>query len=96
MAAAGGDEYREVTGPMMDPVENWVARNDSTPKFLDEILRAKSNKYHSEPCWLVVYLNMGGEFGIGQKKTKADIARVKARYTSSFEAISVLWKGSFY
>lgn len=89
------NEYREVRGPTMDPVENWVARGDSIPKFLDEAVRAKSKKRYSAPCWLVVYLNIS-ENGIRQKQTEAAIAEVKARYASSFEAISVLWKGRLY
>jgi hypothetical protein len=43
------------------------------------------------PCWLVVYLN-----GIRQKETEEVILAVKARYASSFERISVLWKQKIY
>lgn len=90
-----GEEYREVRGPRMDPVGDWVARGESIPKFLDEAISAKSKKRYSAPCWLVVYLNIS-EWGIRQKETEATIAEAKARYASSFEAISVLWKGCLY
>jgi hypothetical protein len=90
-----GKEYREVKGTTMDPVENWVARGDSIPKFLDEAVSAKRRKHYSEPCWLVVYLNIS-EYGIRQKETEAIIAEVKARYASSFQAVSVVWKGRLY
>ena len=72
-----------------------VARSDVIAKFLDEAVSAKRGKYYSAPCWLVVYLNIS-EYGIRQKETEAIIAEVKARYGSSFEAISVLWKGRLY
>jgi hypothetical protein len=90
-----GKEYREVKGLTMDPVEDWVARGDSIPKFLDEAVAAKSGKRYGAPCWLVVYLNIS-EYGIRQKETEAAISQIKARYASSFEAISVLWKGRLY
>jgi hypothetical protein len=90
-----GEEYREVKGLTMDPVENWVARGESIPKFLDKAVSAKSNKHYSGPCWLVIYLNIG-EYGIRQEETEAAIAEVKARYACSFGAISVLWKGRLY
>ena len=90
-----GDEYREPKGLTMDPVENWVARGESIPKYLDETVNAKSKKYYSVPCWLVVYLNIS-EYGIRQQETEAAIAQVKARYEASFEAISVLWNGRLY
>jgi hypothetical protein len=90
-----GLEYREVSGPTMDPVENWVARADSIPKYLDEAVVAKSEKHYSSPCWLVVYLNIS-EYGIRQKETEAVLEETKARYAPLFEAISVLWKGRIY
>jgi hypothetical protein len=79
----------------MDPEEDWTARGDSIPKFLDEAVAAKSGKRYEAPCWLVVYLNIS-EYGIRQKETEAAISQIKARYASSFEAISVLWKGRLY
>lgn len=90
-----GQEYREVTGPTMDPVENWIARADLIPKYLDEVINAKGEKRYSSPCWLVVYLNIS-EYGIRQKETEAVIAETKVRYAHMFQAISVFWKGRLY
>jgi hypothetical protein len=39
-----GEEYRQVRGPKMDPVEDWVARGDSIPRYLDETISAKTKK----------------------------------------------------
>jgi hypothetical protein len=76
-------------------VENWIERAESIPKFLHELVCAKSRKHYSAPCWLVIYLNIS-EYGIRQKETEAVIEEVKARYGQVFEAISVLWKGRLY
>jgi hypothetical protein len=92
-----GDELRRhVTGPTMDTSENWVARLESIPKYLDEAVLKKKKKYSS--CWLVVYLSIGSANIIEKEReaTIATIAEVKARYQSSFEAISVLWNGRLY
>ena len=90
-----GEEYREVKGPTMDPVEDWEARGESIPMFLDEAVGAKSKKHYITPCWLVVYLNISAH-GLLIKETEATIERVRARHASSFEAISVLWNGHLY
>ena len=92
-----GKELREIKGPTVDPGEQWVARGDSIPKFLDEAVTKKVKKNYSESkqCWLVVYLNID-DYGISQKETEAAIVEVKRRYASSFEAICVLWRGQLY
>jgi hypothetical protein len=92
-----GEEYRNVTGSTlsMDPVENWIERADSIPKYLDEAIGRKAKKKYASPCWLVVYLNIS-EYNIRQKETEKAIAETKDRYASSFFAISVLWKGKIY
>jgi hypothetical protein len=78
-----------------DPVEDWIERAESIPKFLDKAISEKIEKHYGSACWLVIYLNIS-EWGIRQKETEATIAEAKARYASSFEAISVLWKGCLY
>jgi hypothetical protein len=92
-----GEEYRGVNDGKveMDPVEDWVARGESIPKYLDEAVSAKIRKHYGASCWLVVYLNIS-EWGIRQTQTEGSIAQLKARYLYSFEAISVLWKGRLY
>jgi hypothetical protein len=90
-----GEEYRNLRGPTLDPVEDWAARADTIPNFLDEAVKKKTKKTYGAPCWLVIYLNIS-EYGIRQRETEATIAQVKGRYATAFEAISVLWKGHLY
>jgi hypothetical protein len=90
-----GKEYRDVKRPTLDPVNNWVARAETIPRYLDEAISAKSKKNYSSPCWLIVYLNID-EYGIRQNETERAIAAIKERYAQSFEAISVLWKAKSY
>jgi len=90
-----GKEYRELKAPTLDPVNNWVARAESIPRYLDEAIGAKSRKKYGSACWLVVYLNIN-EYDIRQKETELAIRTVKAHYASSFEEISVLWKRKIY
>jgi hypothetical protein len=90
-----GDEYRHLKGWRFDPVEDWVARANSIPKYLDEAISGKSKKNYSSPCWLVVYLNIS-EYGIRQPETEQVIAATKARYAAAFVDITVLWKGKLY
>ncbi len=90
-----GQEYRDVKGWRFDPVEDWIARADAIPKYLDEVINGKSKKNYASPCWLVVYLNIS-EYGIRQIETEQVIAATKARYAAGFVAISVLWKGKLY
>jgi hypothetical protein len=90
-----GDEYRGVKTVKMDPVENWVARAESIPHYLEEAISTKSKKNYGSPCWLIVYLNIS-EWGIRQAETERTIEAAKARFAGSFEAISVLWKEKLY
>jgi len=91
------DEYRNVTEkPKLDPVENWVARAESAPGYLEAAIIAKIRKRYASTCWLVIYLNTGGDYGIRQEQTKQAILSVKARYAANFEAISVRWNGKLY
>ena len=90
-----GEEYRHVKGWQFDPVEDWVTRANSIPKYLDEVIRNKASKNYGSPCWLVVYLNIS-EYDIRQIETEQVIAATKARYAAAFIDISVLWKGKLY
>ena len=90
-----GEEYRSRWTARMDPVENWVARAESIPRNLREVIEAKSKKNYASPCWLVVYININ-EWGIRQVETEKAIEAIKAEFVASFEAISVLWKEKLY
>jgi hypothetical protein len=94
-----GEEYRRVKGAQFvvehDPVEDWVARAESIPKYLDEAIRDKVEKKDSSACWLVVYLNIS-ERDIQHEQVKQVIAGTISRYRDRFENISVLWKKGLY
>jgi hypothetical protein len=90
-----GQEYKGISGPTLDPVENWIERANSIPKYLDEAIGAKIKKRYASPCWLVIYLNIN-EYGIRQSEIKQIIVETKARYSDHFVEISILWKGELY
>jgi hypothetical protein len=62
-----GQEYRHVRGPTPDPVENWIERADSIPKYLDQAISSKLQKNYASPCWLVIYLNIS-EYASGKPR----------------------------
>jgi hypothetical protein len=90
-----GKEYREISGARIDSVNDWIARADSIPKHLYEVIRAKIEKKYSSPYWLVVYLNIN-EYGIRQCETEQVIAATKARHSEEIEELFVLWKDKLY
>jgi hypothetical protein len=90
-----GEEYRRVRGPTLDPIENWIERADSIPKYLDEAIALKIRKKYSSTYWLVVYLNIG-EYGIRQIETERAIAETQRRYNSEVVTVHVIWKHKLY
>jgi len=92
-----GEGYRNPSGWRSDPVEDWVARADSIPEYLDKAIGDKVNRYGAarNACWLVVYLNID-EWGIRQTQIEQVIADTIFRYRDRFENLSVLWKGKLY
>ena len=92
-----GEEYRKPSGWRSDPVEDWVARAESIPEYLDKAISDKVNRYEAacNACWLAVYLNID-EWGIGQTQIEQVIADTISRYRDRFENLSVLWKGKLY
>ena len=58
-----GDEYRHVSAPTLDPVDNWVERGRKIPDALVKAIEAKVKKRYASPFWLVVYLNIN-EHGV--------------------------------
>jgi hypothetical protein len=96
-----GEEYRALKGKGLvvehDSVEDWVARAESIPFFLEKAIREKADKCAqacSSVCWLVVYLNIS-EWGIRQYESEQVIAGLFRKYRERFQNLSVLWKGSF-
>jgi hypothetical protein len=92
-----GEEYREPRGMRFDPVEDWHARADSIPDYLDTAIRDKVSRYGSRysDCWLVVYLNID-EWGVRQREIEQVITETMIRYSDHFREIAVLWKGKLY
>jgi hypothetical protein len=97
-----GKEYGALRGKGLvvehDPVEDWIARADSIPSFLDKAIREKADRYApacAAACWLVVYLNIS-EWGIRQNQTEQLIAGALLRYRDRFQNVSVLWKRKLY
>jgi hypothetical protein len=92
-----GEEYREPRGMRFDPVEDWHARADSIPGYLDGAIRNKVGRYGGRysDCWLVVYLNID-EWGVRQQEVEQVITEIMIRYCDHFREISVLWKGKLY
>jgi hypothetical protein len=90
-----GQEYKGISGPTLDPIENWIERANSIPKYLDEAIGGKVKKKYASPCWLVIYLNIN-EYGIRQSEIKQIIVETKGRYSDHFVEISILWKGELF
>ena len=92
-----GEEYREPSGWRFDPVQDWHARANSIPGYLDTAISDKVSRYgaRSTDCWLVVYLNID-EWGVRQREIEQIITETMIRYSSHFRDISVLWKGKLY
>ena len=64
-----GEEYREPSGWRFDPVQDWHARADSIPGYLNTAISDKVSKYGGgyTDCWLVIYLNID-EWGVRQRE----------------------------
>ena len=90
-----GDEYLHMKGWRFDPVEDWVARADSIPQYLEEAIATKVEKKYADPYWLTVYLNIN-EWGIRQKVIEQVIRDIKRQHIEHFIDITVIWKGKLY
>lgn len=91
-----GDEYRNSTGEIQDDsVEDWVARADQAPEWLETACRKKANKRYGARVNLVVYLNLS-EYGIRQKEIESCFPSATEAVKNSFDAVWVLWKERTY
>ena len=91
-----GDEYLNSTGEMKDdPVEDWIARAEQTPAWLEAACRKKADKHYSTRANLVVYLNLS-EYGARQKEVESCLPSATAAVKDSFETVWVLWKKRAY
>jgi hypothetical protein len=91
-----GHEYRTRQGELLhDPVENWVARAEDAPSWVESACRRKVNKCYAQKTNLVVYLNMN-EFGIRQDEVENAFPRATAVAKDNFDCVWVLWKNRTY
>ncbi len=91
-----GVEYREGIGKVKDdPVEDWVARAEQAPAWLEAACRKKAGKRYGGRTNLVIYLNLS-EFGIRQSEVEACFPSATEAVNDTFEAVWVLWKKRAY
>ncbi len=91
-----GDEYRENQRANVDDLteEELDARIQTIEPQLEKAIESKVGKYQFEPT-LLIYLNIV-DHGRAQERIEAAIARQKAKYSSSFADIHVIWKAKLY
>lgn len=91
-----GVEYRESIGVVEDdPVEDWIARAEQAPAWLEAACRKKAGKRYGARANLVIYLNLS-EFGIRQSEVEGCFPSATEAVKDAFEAVWVLWKKQAY
>lgn len=91
-----GDEYRDSSGQIEDdPVEDWIARANEAPAWLEAACQKKAAKRYGARANLVIYLNLG-EYGIRQKEIESCFPGATGSVKDSFDAVWVLWKKLAY
>lgn len=91
-----GNDYRDGIGEVEDDsVEDWIARADQAPAWLETACRKKANKRYGARANLVVYLNLS-EYGIRQKEVEKRLVSATEVVKEGFDAIWVLWKNRTY
>jgi hypothetical protein len=76
-------------------VENWIARAEQAPIWLEAACRKKASKKYSTRSNLVIYLNLG-EYGIRQKEVERSFPSATAAAKDSFNSVWILWKKRAY
>jgi len=91
-----GEEYREGIGEVEDdPVEDWVARAEQTPAWLQAACQKKASKRYGGRVNLVIYLNLS-EYGIRQSEVEACFPPATEAVKDAFETVWILWKKRAY
>ncbi len=91
-----GVEYRECIGEVEDdPVEDWIARAEQAPAWLEAACRKKAGKRYSGRANLIIYLNLS-EYGIRQAEVEACFPSATEAVKDAFEAAWVPWKKRAY
>jgi hypothetical protein len=91
-----GREYKEDNGEVeMDPIENWIARAEAAPSWIEAACRKKAAKHYGGRANLVIYLNMN-EFDVRQTEVVASFPHATQEAKGTFDAVWVLWKERAY
>ena len=91
-----GKEYRDGIGEVEDdPVEDWIARAEQAPAWLQAACGKKTRKCYGARANLVIYLNLM-EYGIRQSEVEACFRSSTEDARDAFETVWVLWKQQAY
>jgi hypothetical protein len=91
-----GREYKEDNGEVeFDGVENWIARANAAPAWIEAVCRKKAAKRYGGRTNLVVYLNMN-EFGIRQSEVVSSFAHATEVAKDAFDSVWVFWHQRAY
>jgi hypothetical protein len=92
-----GDEYRAGGNVVteFDPIEDWVARADHAPRWIEEACRKKASMGYDPLTNLIVYLNLG-EYGVRQKEIERSFETATAGAKERFHTLWILWKQHTY
>ena len=95
-----GDEYENDTGgATSDRVEDWIARAEQAPVWLEAACTKKVDKRYDKHCGkranLVIYLNLS-EYDIRQKEVESCFASSTSSAKDAFDTVWVLWKERAY
>lgn len=91
-----GDEYRNCIREIEhDPVEDWIARAEQAPAWVETACRIKADKRYSAGANLVIYLNLS-EYGIRQNAVERSFQAATTAVKDSFDTVWVLWKKRAY
>jgi hypothetical protein len=91
-----GREYKEDNGEVeFDRAEDWIARAEAAPVWIETVCRKKTAKHYSGRANLVVYLNMN-EFGIRRSEVASSFAHATEVAKNAFDSVWVFWHQRAY
>jgi hypothetical protein len=91
-----GREYAQDDGEVeLDPIENWIARGEAAPSWIETVCRIKAAKHYGGRANLVVYLNMN-EFGIRQAEIVSSFPHATQAAKDAFDSVWVFWHQRAY
>lgn len=91
-----GHEYKKgLNGIQDDPVEDWIARAEQAPVWIEKASRKKADKKYAQRTNLVIYLNLS-DYGIRQTEVESCFRSATESARVSFDSIWILWKKKAY